>query len=429
MADEQQWDSFRSTKVLSHNNAAIMDNDLFNSNLLDGRNLKEYGQSLQSIYRDDEEDPKQKCVANINSSSPFSRDKSQQDISSDFFSGHKEDSPKECHLWGLEKLLSSLVNHGCYLKCTTISGYESYTRSTSSLEGEKKEEHYLSCSLSKLDESIDGRVWGCSSEIVADEICKERIEETSPLDHGNVTEQHQCSNDWIEKQGIAIRSLEAMSYSMNQVVEELIGRKYFSSIKSTSLNQSSKKLKVSRQQEYYEKTREDNEQCDMDHSVKDDDEIDKRVSKLIEEQKEAIRSLELITSAMSQALDEFNISYFDSVGYTPTSSRCHEWITYWSDEYEREYFYNIGSKQICWFLPKTVIKDDGDKAGDSAYCHCFREVFPKEQLTYISYYFSNCVYIFLALIITLFFKSLAFLFATEFTGDEYPDQELSDNSA
>jgi hypothetical protein len=131
---------------------------------------------------------------------------------------------------------------------------------------------------------------------------------------------------------------------------------------------------------------------------------------------------------MSQALDEFNISYFDAEGYKPTSSRGGEWITYWSDDYEREYFYNIKSKQICWFLPKTVIKYDGDKVADSTYYNCFREVFPKDQLPCISYYFSHSVYTSLALIITLFFKSLAFLFATEFREDEYPDQELSDNS-
>lgn len=433
MADEQKWESFRFTEVLSHNNAAIMDNGSDDGNYLVRNRTQNFPSDVEyneSLLLDDEDDPMHECVVNIDPTSPvFSRDKSKHDSSSDFFEERREDSPNECHLWGLEQMLSRHVDHGSYLKYTAISGEESYTTYTSSVESEKKEEHYISCTLTKLDEAFVDKAWEYNSNIVADEIRMERTEETSSLDYDHDTEEHQCSYDWIEKQGIAIRSLEAMSYRMHQIVEEIIGKNSYS-VMSTYSNLSSIKLEGSCEQGTNEESRERNEQCNLNHGLMGDDDIQKNVSKLIEEQEEAIHSSEIIASVMSQALDEFHVSGFDSKGYNPGSSSCDEWVTYWSDDYQREYFYNIKSKQVCWFLPRTEKRYDADTAADTTFYNgSFREVFLKDHLPHTSYCFSHSFYIFLALIIMLLFESLAFLFATEFTRNECTDQASSDSSS
>lgn len=425
MADEQKWESFRFTEVLSHNNAAITDIGSDDGNHLARNRTQNYPSDgecnsiLQPLFLYDED---------IDPTSPvFSRNKSKQDNSPDFFEERREDSPKECHLWGLEQVLSCHADHSSYLKYTATSGEESYTTYTSSVESERKEEHCSSCTLTKLDEACVDKAWEYSSNIVADEISQERTEESSSLDYDHDTEQHQCSYDWIEKQGIAIRSLEAMSYRMHEVVEEIIGKNSYSVI-PTSSDLSSIKLEGSCEQETNEESREDNEQCNLNHGLMDDDDIDKNVSQLIEEQEEAIHSSEMIASIMSQALDEFHVSTFDSEAYNPGSSRYDAWVTYWSDDYQREYFYNIESKQVCWFLPRTEKKYDADTTADSAfYNSSCREIFLKDPLPFTSYYFSHSFYIFLALIITLLFESLAFLFATEFTRNVCHDQELIDS--
>jgi hypothetical protein len=243
-------------------------------------------------------DPLQ-VVASIDSSSATPRGEEKKDTFSHFFRCNEEETQRENHLWNPEEMLARLaalvVGDVCCLRYSTNSGDEASTVSTCSLEHETKQEYNLISFGGETDDEImdNKNSEGTAERITFDE--EEQHEQPFSLDDDDhKTEQHKLSNNWIEKQENAIRSMEEMARVMAQVVDQFMASNIPMEPLSTDTVTPSFNLNVGDGQDIDETffSRSDDQRGD-DHSRVnngDDDEIEQRVSKLIEQQEKAIHT-------------------------------------------------------------------------------------------------------------------------------------------
>ncbi len=131
---------------------------------------------------------------------------------------------------------------------------------------------------------------------------------------------------------------------------------------------------------------------------------------------------------MGQVVREFIVNIDPKE--TNEKNISHQWISFWSNEYQREYYYNIESQQVCWFIPRAAAEEEAldDKKQDNRLNNCPEEAYPREEPQQIPSIFSSLLYSFLSSMITLFFKALAFLFATELLITEKSEKEANEAS-
>lgn len=412
--------------------------DIFAKNLINGTPADEESEQHQhKSLQWFKENSLQECVASVDSSSASPQDegKSKKFTSSHFVRGNEEEMQREHHRWDAEEMLARLaalvVGDTCCLKYTTNSGDEASTISTSSLEHETKEEYNLTCFWAKADDEIfdDSLHKNSEAEGISFDEDEHHGQCISMGDDDHETDQHQVSNHWIEEQENAIRSVEEMTRLMAQVADQFVTSNNSVVPFSTSTKPSSVKFNNDGEQETNETLlRSDDQYGDDSNRVNngDDNQIEPHVSKLIEQKETAIHTSEEMESLMAEVLGEFVVN-IDS-NKNNEKNRSHQWISFWSDEYQREYYYNIESKQVCWFIPRAAAEENAsnDEKIEDRFYNSSKEAYPREEALSISSIFSSLLYSFLASIITIFFKVLAFLFATELIKMENSEKERNE---